>query len=201
MNNFIIISIAILLAIMLSAKKEKFENTDGILDKIMNSYSRLETKFDTIYDGDTIKFHSKLNAPNAYINALAADNFTALNQVTANNKITTPQVNIADTTLDKEYLQRLNSITKFGGFAVDGGGSTYLLFEGFHTLENQTKWGWWSEDKWNLLYIFKGWNIKVYWDRDESNLMMEDTNTGEDAKLVNLNDDAASAYRLTFVGY
>lgn len=159
---------------------ENFENTDGILDKIMNSYSELNTKVDNIKT-QPLNLSAKLTGPEL--------DFIA-------GKFQT--VESGGTILNKNTLQKMTSSSKIGGYGIDGNGTTHLAIEGKHNL-NEFKWG---GNLWDAVYILRGWKIRLYYDDTYSDLMTEDTNTSYDVKEVSgVSANRAQSYDLIWVGY
>jgi len=95
----------------------------------------------------------------------------------------------------------MKSLKNIAGFAIDGSGSTYLLFEGYHKLHSKNKFDGWSNDKWDHLYLFKGWKITVWKNSNKGSIMKEVENKNEDTKKVDLQNDKASEYEITWVDY
>jgi hypothetical protein len=93
---------------------------------------------------------------------------------------------------------------KCAGFAVDGEGTTMLLYEGYHRLGNGDLFDAWTNDKWDFIYCYKGWKIEV-WKDYESGTKQEIENKTEDvptrmdlSKGVGRNN--ASSYKATWIG-
>ena len=98
--------------------------------------------------------------------------------------------------------RRLKSLSRIGGFAIDGGGSTMMLEEGSHVLYGETKYDAWTNNKWDKIYIFKGWVIEV-WHHEVGNSGAHSavTNTNEYVKKINIPANTISSYKLTWIGY
>ena len=97
--------------------------------------------------------------------------------------------------------RRLKSLSRIGGFAVDGDGPTILLEDGKHALNGSAKYNVWSNDRWDYLFLFKGWKLET-WDRDDyKNPITNTTNTNDYIKRIAPTANRVSSYRLTWVGY
>lgn len=185
-KKFIILFvIAIVLVCRYRIPIEAFENTDGVLDQIVNSYSELNNKFDNILSQD-VTLNGKLSGPDldfpaGYIKTLK-----------------TGWVELDGEWLNKKSIQKMKAAGQIGGYGSDGEGSTHLLIEGRHNLHNFP----WGHNKWDSVFLLRGWNVTLYYDTNFSNKMTEDTNTNADIKMVrNVVKNRAQSYDLKWVGH
>ena len=72
------------------------------------------------------------------------------------------QLTVDGVKLDANILKRIINQQQYAGFAIDGGGSTMLLFEGDHVLYGDTQFNAWTNDAWNIIYINRGWRITLW---------------------------------------
>lgn len=167
---------------------ENFEDTGGVLDKIMNSYSILNTRFNHVFGSST-------NLPNNVMGSSLDFDDAKIDNLSVDD------VSIGGASINNNLVKRLGSLSKLGGYAIDGNGTTSLLFEGRHSFARGQKFGHWTNDLWDVVYIFKGWKIVLYYDY-LSNQMTELTNTTEDVAIVpNVVSNQISGYDLSWVGY
>jgi|SaaInlStandDraft_5_1057022.scaffolds.fasta_scaffold96920_1 hypothetical protein len=103
---------------------------------------------------------------------------------------------------------RLTAWLKIGGYAVDGRGSTYLLEEGKWSLAEGEKYRNWANDAWNILLLFRGWEITVWSNGDYTGTTKTIKNTTDTVKMINLGlkeydglNDKIDAYQLIWRGY
>lgn len=100
--------------------------------------------------------------------------------------------------------RKLKSLSRIGGFAIDGGGTTMMLEGGTHKLYGGSKYDAWTNDRWDLVYIFKGWKFEAWEhaDKDDNKLINNETNNTNYVKKIDLKkNNKASLCRLTWVGY
>lgn len=105
-------------------------------------------------------------------------------------------------------IQRLNSFKHIGGFAIDGEGTTMLLEEGKNNLTGGAKYDAWTHDRWDIVYIFKGWKI-TFWPEPNfgGNPSQVIINKDEDVKKITLDRvpgigaNNVEGYLLEWIGY
>ncbi len=117
---------------------------------------------------------------------------------------------IGKTCIDETDLQKVASNKKCAGFAVDGTGTTMLLYEGYWKLydgnnENERRFDAWTSDAWDVVYIFKGWKIQFWADEKSGKNIIVENKTDDIPKGKWLNNDGltnqVSSYEATWVGY
>ena len=130
----------------------------------------------------------------------------------ANGIITTDKLTITDkivsvggdtkAELTKTDIKKMKSLKMIAGYAIDGGGSTHLLFEGgWHNLSSG-KFNAWSNDNWDVIYIFKGWKVQVSEHSNGGGWKKDMVNKNEDVKKMdNFSDNKVSSYKVTWVDY
>ena len=97
--------------------------------------------------------------------------------------------------------RRLKGLSRIGGFAVDGTGTTMMLEEGSYDLNAGKKYDAWTNDSWDIIYIFKGWKLETWHHLIGNSAVSNNTNNNEYVKKVNVADNTITSYRLTWVGY
>jgi hypothetical protein len=100
--------------------------------------------------------------------------------------------------------EKMESLSKIGAYAINGGGTTLFLSEGYFKLTQDGKFNAYSNNVWDDIYLFKGWKITVY-DELESGTSATETNTTEDIKRFTLENknlrDQVSSFELEWVGF
>ena len=117
---------------------------------------------------------------------------------------------IGQTCITEADLQKIASNKKCAGFAVDGLGTTMLLYEGYWPLyggnnENDRRFDAWTSDAWDMVYVFKGWKVQFWADLRSGNTSIVENKTDDIPKTRWLNNDGltnqVSSYEATWVGY
>ena len=130
---------------------------------------------------------------------------------------TTVKLCIGTTCITETDLQKIASNKKYAGFAVDGGGTTMLLYEGFWILyggnnDNERRFDAWVGDNLDVAYINKGWKIQFWSDNKSGNTVITENKTDDIPKRVWFLDhnfavgvgtvgNGVSSYEATWVGY
>ena len=133
--------------------------------------------------------------------------------------VTSDKICIGKTCITEKDLQQIVANKKCAGFAIDGGGSTLLLYEGYWELDvgtNDTngRFDVWTNNSFNSAYIFKGWKIVFYNEKkniqtakievDNSEIIDGENDYVPKAVIFNkLNNlgDGVSSYEATWVGH
>ena len=105
--------------------------------------------------------------------------------------------------LNKDDLKKLKAVSHQAGYAIDGGGSTHLLFEGYHKLHNGDTFDANSNDKWDRLYVNRGWKI-VVWDHGNKTgfkQQIENNDSFTPLKMDLLHKNSVSEYQAIWIGY
>jgi len=109
---------------------------------------------------------------------------------------------IKGTCIDENDLKKMKSSRMIGGYAIDGGGSTFMFEEGgWYNLYSGAKYDAWSNDAWDMAYLYRGWKLelaehgnggggKQVWKNKDRNVLKCDTH-----------NNWGSSYKLTWVGY
>ena len=101
--------------------------------------------------------------------------------------------------LTKTDIKKMKSLKMIAGYAINGDGTTHLLFEGYHKLhENKFQW---AHDRWDTIYIFKGWKVQTWDDAKKGKQISNTENKNEDVKMVDVQNDKISEYEVTWVDY
>jgi hypothetical protein len=133
---------------------------------------------------------------------------------------TTNRLCIGTTCITETDLQKIASNKKFAGFAVDGGGTTMLLYEGYWILwgsndenvNNVKRFDAFTTDVWDVAYINKGWKVQFWADAKSGNTVIIENKTDDIPKRVSFishnfavgtgsGGDGVSSYEATWVGY
>ena len=128
--------------------------------------------------------------------------------------------NLQDVTINGVPSRKLTSTKgRIGGYAIDGGGSTKLLWEGSWILNSEAEDGplvhpktnnvfmnAWTDDKWDIIYLYPGWKIHVF-DHRFSGTNRQYENKRKDGLPIRLHLGAmglanrVTSYKLWWVGY
>jgi hypothetical protein len=109
---------------------------------------------------------------------------------------------IKGTCFDENDLKKMKSLRHNGGFAIDGEGSTFPLEEGgWYELHGQKKYDAWSNDQWDMIYLYRGWRLELSKDGYGKGGIQKWENKTEDVKKCDSHNDWGSSYRLTWIGY
>jgi hypothetical protein len=76
----------------------------------------------------------------------------------------------------------MHLFNNIAGYAVDYEATTHLLFEGKYGLTNNQLFDTAANNRWNYIYVFKGWEV-IVWDGDDG--------TGTTAQLANTTQDVS----------
>ena len=193
---------------------ENFENSGNVIDTIVNGYDMTSQKFNDVFtqiNGNEIKMNKNINTKGKIT---AGGDIKAGNgkvNIGANGTIYTRNLNVSNyiesvggdnkASLSKTDIKKMKSLKNIAGFAINGDGSTFLLFEGYHKLHGGAKHDAWSNDKWDIIYLFKGWNIQIWKDGNKNSLMNNVNNKNEDVKKIDISNDRASEYEVKWIDY
>lgn len=148
MNKTLLIIIFFISIIILNLKVEKF-NAGQLMTDVLSKTSVLEQKFDDLFehDGDTLKIKPK--------------NVVVTNDIIADYVVANKHLRIqGGDQLNNDDIQRGKVMRNNAGYAIDGGGSTHLLWEGgWHGLNDSGYADAWANDNWDMVYINKGWKV------------------------------------------
>jgi hypothetical protein len=106
-----------------------------------------------------------------------------------------------------ELEKKLISQTVNGGFAIDGEGTTMLLFEGEHKLTDNAKYDAWTNNTWDMIFLYKGWKFSAWDNQNKEGKTIEVINKSEDVKKIHLNHtdpkigNEISYYELKWIGF
>ena len=186
--------------------KEGFEST------VANSVSTIEQKFNQAF--------GVINAENVIMNQnlTVKKNINADGEVVAKGHIKTSKnvyaKNIKATdmfympdgdknlTLTKEELKKIKSRLDLAGYAVDGGGSTHLLFaDGWQNLYDGAKMDAWSNDSWDMIYLFKGWKGEFAEHGSGKGWVKKYENKDRKLQKFQPPGDRISSYKVTWISY
>ena len=111
-------------------------------------------------------------------------------------------LNLGSTTLTEDILKRIINQQSYAGFAIDGDGSTMPLYEGSHSLYGDAQFNAWTNDKWDVIYINRGWRITLWWHAlgDKQAAVGENRSSNVPTKL-GLPANEVSSYKAEWIGY
>ena len=116
--------------------------------------------------------------------------------------LTNKKLCIGSTCFHETDLKKMKSLRMMGGFAIDGGGSTMMLEEGgWHNLYSNAKYDSWTNDRWDRIFIYRGWKVEVAKNGNGEGNYKVFTNTNENVKKCIIDGNQVSSYKLTWVGY
>ncbi len=186
--------------------KEGFEST------VANSVSTIETKFNQAF--------GVINADNVIMNQsltvkkdiktdgeiLAKGHIRTNRNVYGKNIKASSMFYMDDNgknlTLTKEELKKIKSRLDLAGYAVDGGGSTHLLFsDDWQNLYNGAQMDAWSNNKWDKIYLFKGWKGEFAKDGNGNGTMWTFQNKDKKIQQFTPQGNQISSYKITWIGY
>jgi len=76
-----------------------------------------------------------------------------------NNYIRGDTIIDGNTTIEGFDLRKIRSMFKCAGFAIDGDGTTMLLYEGRNKLDGGAKFDGWTCDRWDYAWVNRGWEV------------------------------------------
>ena len=199
--------------------KEGFEST------VANSVSVIETKFNQAFgviNADNVVMNQSLTVKKGIksdIDIVATNNIISGKDVKTPGAILTKAGNLylsghikkiggdEAASLTTEIIKKMKSRLDLAGYAVDGGGSTHLLFaDGLQNLTGGAKMDFSSNDKWDVIYLFKGWKGEFWGDSDGKGTKW--THENKDRKLQKFkygkkshNANKISSYKITWISY
>ncbi len=106
--------------------------------------------------------------------------------------------------ITKEMIQKMKSHMELAGYAVDGQGTTHLLFaNGMQNLTVGSMMDAWANDAWDIVYLFKGWKGTFYAHPDGEGTSQTFTNSKStvESYILDTIKNQASSYEIAWVGY
>jgi hypothetical protein len=206
---FMCILIIILLLYYIT-KKDKYEHNTNVsssseaisnIASMYNSQKLISTHLNLTGDLNMISEGSLLKTQNNPSGIKFNDIVTKINKTSSDLETLKTKFAVLD--------NRLLTQKKMGGFAINGDGSTMMLFEGGpYSLENNELFDMWTTNKWDAIYLFKGWKIQLWRDANAMGpAQTNEENINSDIKKIflgsnnNIGVDQASAYKLEWIGY
>jgi hypothetical protein len=126
------------------------------------------------------------------------------------NTIKTAKICLGGTCIDENDLQMMKSGRIIGGYVLNGDGTTHLLEEGgiynlYKWESNNKKYDAWSNDRWDIGYIYKGWKAD-FWQHYKGykhglGKLYSYENKKHNVMKCDMPNDTVSSYKLTWVGY
>ena len=124
------------------------------------------------------------------------------NQLTSGYIKSNSKLCIKGTCIDENDLKKMKSSRMLGGYAIDGGGSTFMFEEGgWYNLVGGAKYDAWSNDAWDMAYLYRGWKLELARDANGGGGKQTWDNKTEDVKKLDTHNNWGSSYKLTWVGY
>ncbi len=109
---------------------------------------------------------------------------------------------IGSTQITEDILKRVINQQQYAGFAVDGEGSTMPLYEGDWNLYGGAQFDAWTSDKWDIIYINRGWRITCWHHEIGNSQAAKDENrTSNVPKRMTIPGNTITSYRAEWIGY
>ncbi len=109
---------------------------------------------------------------------------------------------IGNTQITEDILKRVINQKKYAGFAINGSGTTMPLYEGDWLLSGGENFDAWTNDRWDAIFINRGWRITCWRHGIGSDEIGKGTNTTSDVpKKLDVTNDVISSYRAEWIGY
>jgi len=180
--------------------KENFEGDKTFFDSALNSYNTTNNLVKDIFP-NVDSSNATVNK-NLTVNGNLKSNNVITNNVSANDTLKSSKVIIGNTTLYETDLKKMMSTRKIAGYAVSGRETTHLLFEGgWYNLYKGAKFDAWSNDSWDVAYVFRGWKLEVAEHGNGKGYIWRKSNTEEDVKKLGWFSRKPSSYKVTWIGY
>jgi hypothetical protein len=77
-------------------------------------------------------------------------------------------ISFGDQEINETKWKKIDNFKKFAGWAINGDGTTFLIYEGSYCLVD----GWgnaYTNDNWDIIYVHRGWEIQLWRDCGGSN--------------------------------
>ena len=87
------------------------------------------------------------------------------------------------------------------GYAVDGDGSSHLLYESRHSLVNGATFDAWSNDRWDKVYVHRGWKITCWRHEFSGTAWVKENKTSNIPLSMGLEGNQITSYQADWVGY
>ena len=117
----------------------------------------------------------------------------------------TGELKIGNTVLNENTIKRLLTQQKVAGWAIDGDGTTTILYEGQYNLWEEP-FNMWVNDRWDAIYIYRGWKITTY-KEGVGNLPRSETYNADSFIPIKFSLDVrgdannVSSYKAEWIGY
>ena len=122
--------------------------------------------------------------------------------INANGDLMAKKICVGNTCISEDTLKRVINQQYYAGFAIDGEGTTMPLYEGSYNLFGGAQFDAWTNDKWDFIYINRGWRITL-WDNEVGNGQpFGGENRGSNVPIkVGIPGNRISSYRAEWIGY
>ena len=191
---------------------ENFDNTSNntsiLTETVLNSLDVEGQKLNDIFtniDANNVTIKKKINANNDIKvgdkMVLGANGTIYTRGLVANERVFVGGEDEKNS-LDKTTVRKLKSLKSIAGYAVDGNGTTHLLFEGgWYNLYGGALFDAWSQDQWDIIYLFKGWKGEFTEHGNGEGQKWIGENKTQDVLKVVPAANRVSSYKITWVDY
>jgi hypothetical protein len=190
---------------------ENFENTDenqkGFFETLLNSFNTVGQTFNNVFtkiDAKNVNMSKSLiTTGNITGTDIISTNIKSSNDMIGKNIKANLSVAINNTSISETDLKKMKSIKTLAGYVVDGAGTTHLLFEGgWYNLYGGSKFDAWSNNRWDVAYIFKGWKLEIAQHGGGTGKVIRKENKKEELmKVSGFSNIKPSSYKITWVDY
>jgi hypothetical protein len=221
-NYKFVIIICLFLFLVLGNNKEDFTTTQA-LDAVKSTEKKVNEMVSKV-DGSHVRFPKKVvldkglamgslkMAPGNWLDygiEVPANKKLGIHapgagtmELHVDHKIVTGHLQLGKTSINEDDLKKMKSQRMMGGFAIDGGGSTFMLAEGgWYNLYSGAKYDAWTNDRWDMAYIYRGWKLGLAKHGNGTGEIKWWENKTENVKKCDTPNNTGSSYKLIWVGY
>ena len=115
-------------------------------------------------------------------------------------------IKFGDQEINETKMKKLEHLKMLAGFAINGEGTTFPLYEGDFKLMGSDWADAYTQDKWDYIYINRGWKVTVFEHEKDSDGGWKMTEQNVDTLLpkrwlLDGRGDAVSRYKAEWIGY
>jgi hypothetical protein len=149
-----------------------------------------------------LEFYYKKTSSGINTSNILTDNLQLEQKLCINDKcIDRDWINDMSNKVEDMYKKTATN-RKTAGFSIDGEGSSIALYEGAWNLFDGQQFDAWTNNRWDLIYIFRGWRITVWENGIGSGSTNQGQNTTSDVPLKwDISDNYVSSYLAEYIGY
>lgn len=126
----------------------------------------------------------------------------ALDLLDDGNVVIPGQLRIGSTLVTEDLLKRILPQQSYAGFAIDGDGTTMPLYEGQYNLVDGAQFDAWTSDRWDLVYINRGWRITLWHHRiGDAQAAVGENRTSNVPIKMGIPANTISSYKAEWIGY